>query len=145
MLFCMLQLPWWEHCWLWLWVHSRAKHSIWSKRTGLGSMGRESAMGNIMTPVFPCCHIWEPIFCRRGSCALPEGLISTQWLIFQTQGRVTDSSMRQHRDNLLCGNMAHWNRVTELLYPVAVSGRYATVTQIHVLNTKYSSLVGCKL
>ena len=20
----------------------------------------------IMTPVFPCCHIWKPVFCRRG-------------------------------------------------------------------------------
>lgn len=93
-------------------------------------IGRESAVGNLMTPFFPCCHIWKTIFCRRGSCALPErsGMKSGQWLIFQTLGRVIDSSATQRTDNLLWCNMDHRDRVTESLYPV-VSGRHTTVTQ----------------
>ena len=72
----------------------------------------------IMTPMFPCCHLWKSVFCRRGSCTLRDryGTIADECLIFQTQGGKYRSAT-QHIDNLLlCGNLEPW----ESLYPISV-------------------------
>ncbi len=59
-----------------------------------------------------------------------------------TQEKATNNSTTQHTDSLLCGNMGHLDRVSLSSYPVAVSGKFAMVIQIHSGNIKGLSQVG---